>query len=177
MKKFIPTWHAENIYQIEIDFYLKNNIKFVFSDLDNTLDAYDVLSPSDNAKQLVNKMHGNGIELIIISNNHSDRVKNYSNDLGVNCLHSAHKPFKKRLLKFLKINEINISDAIIIGDQTVTDIRCANNCKIKSILVDNIELTDKEEIELIKTKFNRFFDKRIRKSLKNKNLLNEIIKE
>ena len=172
MKKFIPTWHAENIYQIEIDFYLKNNIKFVFSDLDNTLDAYDVLSPSDNAKQLVNKMHGNGIELIIISNNHSDRVKNYSNDLGVNCLHSAHKPFKKRLLKFLKINEINISDAIIIGDQTVTDIRCANNCKIKSILVDKLVERDQKT-----TKFNRFFDKRIRKSLKNKNLLNEIIKE
>ena len=172
MKKFIPTWHAENIYQIEIDFYLKNNIKFVFSDLDNTLDAYDVLSPSDNAKQLVNKMHGNGIELIIISNNHSDRVKNYSNDLGVKCLYSAHKPFKKRLLKFLKINEINISNAIIIGDQTVTDIRCANNCKIKSILVDKLVERDQKT-----TKFNRFFDKRIRKSLKNKNLLNEIIKE
>lgn len=172
MKKFIPTRHAENIYQIEIDFYLKNNIKFVFSDLDNTLDAYDVLSPSDNAKQLVNKMHGNGIELIIISNNHSDRVKNYSNELGVKCLHSTHKPFKKRLLKFLKINEINISDAIIIGDQTVTDIRCANNCKIKSILVDKLVERDQKT-----TKFNRFFDKRIRKSLKNKNLLNEIIKE
>ena len=172
MAKFVPTWRAENIYKIGIEFYLKNNIKFIFSDLDNTLDPFDVLTPSEDAKNLVKELSNKSIELIILSNNHSDRVRNYAKDLGVKCVHSAHKPFKKRLLKYCKFNEINLSDAIIIGDQTLTDIWCANNCKIKSILVDKLVERDQKT-----TKFNRFFDIRIRKSLKKKNLLNEIVKE
>ena len=166
---FIPTWHAENIYKIDVNFFKKENIKYVFSDLDNTLDAFDVLSPSDIAHQLIKNFEENNIKLIIFSNNRSDRVKNYARDLGVECLHSAHKPFKKRLLKYIKSKEIDINSAIIIGDQTITDIWCANNAKIKSILVDKLVERDQKT-----TKFNRFFDKRIRKSLKKKNLLNKI---
>ena len=169
MAKFIPTWHAENIYKIDPSFFVKNNIKYVFSDLDNTLDAFDVLTPSKEAYDLVKKLIKNGIELIILSNNHSDRVINYSKDLGVKCLHSARKPFKRKLLNYIKSNNIDLNGVIIIGDQTITDIWCANNAKIKSILVDKLVERDQKT-----TKFNRFFDKRIRKSLKKKNLLNKI---
>ena len=169
MAKFVPTWHAENIYKIDVSFFKENNIKYVFSDLDNTLDAFDVLTPSSDAVNLVKTLNENGVELIILSNNHSDRVKNYSRDLGVKCLHSAHKPFKRRLLKYIKSNNIDLNGAIIIGDQTITDIWCANNARIKCVLVDKLVERDQKT-----TKFNRFFDKRIRKSLKKKNLLNEI---
>ena len=169
MAKFVPTWHAENIYKIDVNFYKNNNIKYVFSDLDNTLDAFDVLSPSEDAKNLVKMLKNNGIEMIILSNNHSDRVKNYARDLEIKCLHSAKKPFKNRLIKYTKSNNIDLNSAIIIGDQTITDIWCANNAKVRSILVDKLVERDQTT-----TKFNRFFDKRIRKSLKKKNLLNEI---
>lgn len=170
MKRFVPTWHAKSIYEVNNDFYLKNGIKVVFSDLDNTLDAFDVLTPSKEAIELKNRLNADGIELIIISNNKSDRVKNYAKDLGVKCLHSAHKPFKKRVLNYLKFNNIAPNSVIMIGDQTVTDIACANNAKIKSILVDMLVTRDQPV-----TKFNRFFDRRIRKKLHKKNLLNKIV--
>ena len=169
MALFVPTWHAENIYKIDVNFYKENNIKIVFSDLDNTLDAFDVLEPSKEAQELVKTFKENSIEMIILSNNHSDRVKNYAKHLGVNCLHSARKPFKAKLLKYIKSNCIDLNSVIIIGDQTVTDICCANNAKIKSILV--VKLVERDQKT---TKFNRFFDKRIRKSLQKKNLLNKI---
>lgn len=165
-KKFIPTWHTDKIFSISIEFLRKNDIKYIISDLDNTLDAFDILSPSKNVYEFKNLLDENDIKLIIISNNHSDRVKNYAKSLGVDCLFSAHKPFKKRLTNFLKVHKIDKKDAIMIGDQTVTDILCANRSKIRSVLVDKLVERDQPT-----TKFNRFFDKRIRKRLSNKGLL------
>lgn len=172
MGKFTPTWHSKTIFEIPMSFYVNNGFKYVFTDLDNTLDAFDVLTPSNEAKNLKMELEENKIELIIISNNKSGRVKNYAKDLGVRCLHSAGKPFKSKLLKFLKVNNINKNNVIMIGDQTVTDICCANNAKIKNVLVDKLVERDQPT-----TKFNRFFDKRIRKSLIKKNLLRAIEKE
>ena len=72
----------------------------------------------------------------------------------------------------MKSNKIDLNSVIMIGDQTVTDICCANNAKIMSILVDKLVERDQPT-----TKFNRFFDKRIRKSLIKKKLLKEVEKE
>ena len=46
LKRFIPTFYSKSIFDVPLDFYKKNNIKIVFTDLDNTLDSYKVLSPS-----------------------------------------------------------------------------------------------------------------------------------
>lgn len=169
LKRFIPTYHAKNIYEIGIDFYINNNIKTIISDLDNTLDAFDTFEPTQKAIELIKKLKENDIELIIISNNHNGRVTNYSNLLGVKCLSNAHKPFKRRLNNYLNKYQINRDNAIIIGDQTVTDIACGNKCGLKTILVDKLVERDQPT-----TKFNRIFDKRIRKKLIKLNLLNEI---
>lgn len=168
-KIFIPTFHAKSIYHIDINFFKENNINVIISDLDNTLDAFDTFVPSENTIEFINNLKSNNIELIIISNNHNDRVVNYSKLLDVKCLSNAHKPFKKRLNNFLNKYKINRENAIMIGDQTVTDIACGNGCGIKTILVDKLVERDQPT-----TKFNRIFDKRIRRKLKNKNLLIEI---
>lgn len=168
LKKFIPTYYAKSIFDIDIEFYLNNKIKFIISDLDNTLDAFDSFVPSKQALELNAKLKQNGIILCLISNNTSSRVEKYASLLGVSYISSAHKPFKKKVLIFLKKNDINLDNVIMIGDQTVTDILCANRAHIKSILVDKLVERDQPT-----TKFNRMFDKPIRKHLKNKNLLKD----
>ena len=166
LKKFVPFAHALNIYEVSVDFYIKNNIKVILCDLDNTLDAYNVFSPSEKAHELVKKIQENNIDFYIISNNHGKRVKKYASELGVKCVFGARKPFAFKVKKFLKQMKIKKENVIIIGDQTVTDIACANGAKIKSILTDKLV-----EIDQPTTRFNRFFDKRIRKRLLKKNLL------
>ena len=52
-KKIIPTFYAKNIYEIPIDFFIKQNIKVILLDLDNTLDAYNSFVPSENAQNLI----------------------------------------------------------------------------------------------------------------------------
>ena len=67
LKRFIPFAHAESIYKIDLDFFTKLGIKYVFADLDNTLDSYKQKIPLEPAKKLKEDLEKRGIELIIVS--------------------------------------------------------------------------------------------------------------
>ena len=47
-KKFIPFAHAENIYDIDVNFFKKLGLKYLLIDLDNTLDSYKASTPKQN---------------------------------------------------------------------------------------------------------------------------------
>ena len=83
LKRFIPFAHAESIYKIDLDFYTKLGIKYVFVDLDNTLDSYKQKTPLEHAFKLKKGLESRGIEMIIVSNNRGKRVQKYSKELGV----------------------------------------------------------------------------------------------
>lgn len=168
LKRFIPFAHAESIYKIDLDFYKKLGIKYVFVDLDNTLDSYKQATPLEKAKNLKEELQKNGIELIIVSNNRGKRVRKYSSELGVKCWSSLAKPFAFRINKIMKRLGINKDEVIMIGDQIVTDISCANRAKIKSVLTEKLVKEDQ-----FTTRFNRLFDNPLRKKLKRKNLLKD----
>ena len=168
LKRFIPFAHAESIYSIDFSFYQKLGIKYVFADLDNTLDSYKQATPLDRAKQLKAGLEKIGIELIIVSNNTGTRVQKYSKELGVRHFSSLAKPFSFKLKKIMKRANIKPEEVVMIGDQTVTDISCANGAKIKSILTDKLVKEDQPT-----TRFNRLFDKPLRRKLEKKNLLKD----
>lgn len=162
----IPYAHATNIYAIDPDFFRKEGIKVLLCDLDNTLDSYKALLPRKEAIDLKKKLDNLGIKLIIISNNRPKRVKPYANALGVTYISKAGKPFKKKISRFLKENCYNLNEVMLIGDQLLTDIKCASRLKIKSILLEKLVEEDQWT-----TKINRLFDKPLRKRLRRKNAL------
>ena len=168
LKRFIPFAHAKSIFEIDFSFYQKIGIKYVFADLDNTLDSYKQATPLDRAKALKEGLTKLGIELIIVSNNTGARVQKYSKELGVRHFSSLAKPFSFKLKKIMKTANIKPEEVVMIGDQTVTDISCANGAKIKSILTDKLVEEDQPT-----TRFNRLFDKPLRKKLAKKNLLKD----
>ena len=168
LKRFIPFAHAESIYKIDLSFYKKLGIKYVFVDLDNTLDSYKQATPLEPAKKLKADLENEGIELIIVSNNRGKRVQKYSHDLGVKYWSTLGKPFAFRITKIMKKLGINKDEVIMVGDQIVTDISCANGAKIKSILTEKLVPEDQPT-----TRFNRLFDNPLRKKLKRKNLLKD----
>ena len=106
-KKFKPFCHAKNVYEIDINFFKKLDVKYVFTDLDNTLDSYRLYTPSQRAVDFKKQLEELGIELIIISNNKGHRVGSYSEKLGIRYTHSMFKPFSVKLRKFMKENNIN----------------------------------------------------------------------
>ena len=168
LKRLIPFAHAESIYKIDLSFYKKLGIKYVFADLDNTLDSYKQATPLESAKKLKEDLEKEGIELIIVSNNRGKRVQKYSHDLGVKHWSTLAKPFAIRICKIMKKLGINKNEVIMVGDQIVTDISCANGAKIKSILTEKLVPEDQPT-----TRFNRLFDNPLRRKLKRKNLLKD----
>ena len=167
-KRFIPFAHAQSIYEIDLNFFVKLGIKYVFADLDNTLDSYRQKTPLAKAKELKENLEKLGIELIIVSNNTGERVKKYSSELDVRHFSSLGKPFAIKITKIMKNLGIKKEETIMIGDQIVTDVSCANGAKIKSILTEKLVKEDQPT-----TRFNRLFDNPLRKKLKRKNLLRD----
>jgi len=168
LKRFIPFAHAESIYEIDLSFYEKLGIKYVFADLDNTLDSYKQATPLERAKNLKEELGRHGIELIIVSNNTGARVQKYSKELGVRHFSSLAKPFSFKIKKIMKRANIKPENVVMIGDQIVTDISCANGAKLKSVLTEKLVPEDQPT-----TRFNRLFDNPLRKKLRKKNLLRD----
>lgn len=168
LKRFIPFAHAESIYKIDLTFYDKLGIKYVFADLDNTLDSYKQATPLEKAVKLKEDLMKHGIELIIVSNNTGSRVQKYSKELGVRHFSSLAKPFSFKIKKIMKNANIKPEDVVMIGDQIVTDISCANGAKIKSVLTEKLVPEDQPT-----TRINRLLDNPLRKRLRKKNLLRD----
>lgn len=165
-KKFIPYAHGQNIFDVDITFFVSHNIKTLLVDLDNTLDSYRATEPSKRVLELKSALDKAGIELIVISNNKEKRVSHYAQQLGVRFLFSTHKPFTRRLKKFIKDNNIDISSTMLVGDQLITDVLMANNAKLRVLLTEKLVKEDQWT-----THINRIFDRPIRRHLAKKGKL------
>ncbi len=166
LKLYIPYAHANNIFDIDIAFYKKHNVKFLLVDLDNTLDSYKSKLPSNRVFLLKKELYENNIEMYIVSNNTGKRVSAYADALKVPYVNSIGKPFAHGINNFLKSKNINKNDVMLIGDQLMTDIAAANRAKIKSIYVEKLVKEDQPT-----TRFNRIFEKPIKRMLIRKHRL------
>lgn len=165
-KKYIPYATAKSVYDIDLNFFIKENVKTLVLDLDNTLDSYKLYHPQDKAKKLIEDIIAKGINPIIISNNKGKRVSSYANDLNVPYINSAMKPFACKINKFVKNNKLNKDEMMLVGDQMITDVKAAYRAKIRIILTEKLVKEDQWT-----TRFNRIFGEPIRKYHKKRNNL------
>lgn len=166
MKKSIPTYYAKDIFSVKVDFFLKEGIKVILFDLDNTLDPFNVKEPTQRVFALKKNLEDANIKMYIISNNRGKRVSHYSKVLDVPYLSRAGKPFAKRLKNYLKEENIDLNSALLCGDQLMTDIPCGNKAHIRTMLFDPISPLDQ-----LSTKINRLFDRPKRKRYIKKGLI------
>lgn len=163
MEKYIPDIYQKSIYTINYDVLLLRGIKCLLFDLDNTIAPVNIKSPSKKTKELFDELKSKGFKIIIFSNSGKTRVKPFKDELDVDCCAKAGKPFKKKFLKVLEEYEVN--ETAMIGDQLLTDIKGGNNVGITTILINPIGTK-----ETIFTKFNRQIEKIILKKLRCNNL-------
>lgn len=165
-KKFIPFAHAQSIYEIDVDFFVRNGVKTLFMDLDNTLDSFRARTPQQKTLDLVKKLKEHGLNPVIISNNKPHRVCGYANALGVEFLASAHKPGHKRLDREINKRGLKKEEVMLVGDQMMTDVIAARGAKIRVVLTEKVVKEDQWT-----THINRIFDRPIRRHLRKKGKL------
>lgn len=165
-KRFIPFAHAQSIYEVPSDFFVKNGVSLLLIDLDNTLDSYRLRKPTERAINIIKAIKATGVTPVIVSNNREKRVKGYADEAGVECIFSAHKPFSRRIRNFLKEKGVSSDEVMLVGDQLMTDVLAAKGVHIRVLLTEKVVKEDQWT-----THINRLLDRPIRKHLKKKGKL------
>lgn len=166
MNKYIPTSLAKSVYEIDFVTLYDKGKRVILFDLDNTLATYDDITPTAKQLELNQKLKQIGYQIYIISNNHDKRVKLFTQEFVVDgYLVHARKPFTKKLAAYIDQNKLLKATIILIGDQLVTDIACANKLGLDSILVKSIS----RSTEKWYTKINRSREKAIIKKITKEN--------
>ena len=162
MKKIYPNLYYKKVEEITIETLLKNKIKLLILDVDNTLiDYYKNLS--ENIINWAKEMRGQGIKLYILSNtNNEDKVKEVAEKLKINYKHFAMKPLKRGFKYVQQQTKINSENIAVVGDQIFTDVLGGNRCKMFTILVDPIN----DEKDYWYTAWKRPIENKIKKNYK-----------
>ena len=152
-KYFSPDDFVEKYEFIDVEYMNMHNKKVIISDLDNTLISWDSKKDTKELNRWLKKMKRAGFDIIVVSNNNEERVEEFCKQLNLQYVADAKKPlthgFKKALSKLNRKPE----EAIILGDQVLTDVFGAKSLGGMSVLVKPISKTD-----AFKTRINRFFE-------------------
>ena len=164
MKKLYPNIYLNKVEDITIQTLIKNKIKLLILDVDNTLiDYYKNLS--ENVINWAKEMKGQGIKLYILSNtNNEEKVKAVAKKLDVKYKHFAMKPLKRGFRYVQKETNIKPENIAVVGDQIFTDVIGGNRSKMFTILVDPID----EEKEYWYTAWKRPIENKIKNKYKSK---------
>ena len=136
---FRATEYFRKITDITPEFLVENNIKGLILDVDNTLTTHDNPVPAEGVTKWILNMKKNKIRLIIVSNNHSPRVKPFADMLGIDFICEGKKPLAngfKQAIKKLRLPKERIS---AVGDQIFTDVHGANLFGIRMLYTAPIE--------------------------------------
>ena len=165
-KKFIPYCHAKNIYEVDPNFFVKQGVKLVLIDLDNTLDSFKVRRASVKTINFINSLKNYGLTPVVISNNKENRVKDFANDLKIDFVANAKKPFSKKILNTISKRNLKPDDVMLVGDQMMTDVQAAHKAGLRMVLCNKLVKEDQWT-----THINRIFGRRIKKYLQKRNKL------
>ncbi|MBU1144912.1 MAG: YqeG family HAD IIIA-type phosphatase [Firmicutes bacterium] len=164
---FCPDDYQKTVFDINFEALKQKGIKALLIDLDNTLIPYDETSPNDLIIQLFSKLTLLEFQIVIISNNHYDRVKFFSNQVHSLFVSSARKPLKRGFKKaFNFLHDVTCNQVCVIGDQFMTDVLGGKRMGFNVIVVDAI----KRNVEKWYTKLNRKLEKRVLVKLKKHNI-------
>lgn len=155
-KYFSPDDFVEEFDFIDIEYMNMHNKKVIISDLDNTLISWDSKKDTKQLTKWLNKMRKAGFDIVVVSNNTEERVREFCKNLNLQYVAEAKKPFTIGFKKALSKVNRKPEEAIILGDQVLTDILGGKSLGAMSVLVKPISKTD-----AFKTRINRFFESKI----------------
>lgn len=164
MKKLYPNIYLKKVEDITIETLIKNKIKLLILDVDNTLIDYHK-KLSDNVIKWAKEMKGQGIKLYILSNtNNEQKIKKVAQTLQIPYKHFAMKPLKRGFKHIQKEININPENIAVVGDQIFTDVLGGNRSKMFTILVNPIN--DKKDFWY--TAWKRPIENKIKNKYKTK---------
>jgi HAD superfamily phosphatase (TIGR01668 family) len=129
-----PKAYCKSAYDIDYEGLYQEGCRGVIFDIDNTL-VEDQQEATKKAADLLEKIRRIGMEAFVLSNNHEERVRLFSEAVGARYIYEAGKPSAKGYIRAMEIMGTDRASTVFVGDQIYTDIWGANNAGVFSILV------------------------------------------
>ena len=160
IENYKPDFLLTAAYRLNAESLKRHGIRAVLVDLDNTLIAWNNPDGTPEMRSWLAEMKATNIKVIVVSNNNHDRVKRAVERFDVPFVSRAMKPFDMGIKKALAVLGEKPEDAVMVGDQLMTDIRAAKRAGVRSVLVQPLVTSDAWN-----TKFNRARERRVWRKL------------
>lgn len=131
-----PDGRAATVAAIDLDPLAARGLRGIILDLDNTSCAYGRPEIADGVGAWVERAHGAGFKVVLLSNNFTGRVAAVGTLLGVPTVASALKPLPFGFLRALRLLGTARSETVVIGDQLLTDVLGAKLLGLQAILTE-----------------------------------------
>jgi uncharacterized protein len=155
LHNFSPRLRVKTVYDIPLAELWENGIRGIITDLDNTLVGAKEALATPELILWFEQVKVIGFKVVIVSNNNELRVRSFAEPLQIPFIHRAKKPTNSAFHKALNWMELSAGEAVVVGDQMLTDVLGGNRMGLHTILVLPIELLD----EGFFTKINRRIEK------------------
>lgn len=153
--RFTPAHAADSLHQVDLDSLWSGGKRLILLDVDHTIVKWKAEEFAPEVLEWLSRAKKMGFDLCILSNTRRpERLKRLSEKVHIETVRGRFKPsramFRLALIKFKRKPE----EAVMIGDQLITDIFGANRAGIEAIWVRKMEGK-----EFAGTKVNRLMER------------------
>lgn len=138
-KNFYRDAYFDSIKEVSPQFLKEKGIEGIILDIDNTLIGHDVPIPDEKVMEHLRLFEAEGLKLCIVSNNSYERVKAFSEKIGVRYfVYKALKPKARGYILASEEMQLPMEKIAAIGDQVFTDVWGAKRAGCLAILTKPI---------------------------------------
>ena len=112
-------------------------VRLLLCDLDYTLAPKSQRYPDDALRDWLKAHRDDGITVVILSNNRSDRrVQEFCEQLGISYVGHADKPSRKGFRQAMERIGVSPEQTAMLGDKLLTDVLGAKRSGISALMVE-----------------------------------------
>lgn len=128
----------ERFEDVTPELLIKEGVKLLLCDLDNTLRLHSEKEPADELQDWVEDCKKADVKIVIISNNGRKKMmQKFCKPIGVDCVWWAKKPMSKKLTEAMKKYDFSPEETVMLGDKWSTDVLAAKFAKVRAWKVDH----------------------------------------
>jgi HAD superfamily phosphatase (TIGR01668 family) len=157
IRAFCPVRAELKIEDVNLEGLQKRGKKLIMLDLDNTLTTWRSEDFEPSVVKWIQRAHEMGFHLALISNSiKGHRSHRVGNRFGIPVFRGRWKPSRTNYRKALAFFHLQPEDAIMLGDQLLTDVLGANRTGVEAVWIK-----PRGEAEFKGTKVNRWIERRL----------------
>ncbi|CAM3999770.1 YqeG family HAD IIIA-type phosphatase [Cohnella lubricantis] len=137
-QRLLPDQIVNTVFDIDLNALRARGVSGIITDLDNTLVGASTKTATPELKGWLEKVHEEGFRVVILSNNNETRVSTFAKPLGIPYIPAARKPFGGAFKRALGLLKLKADQAVVVGDQLLTDMLGGRRMGLHTILVTPI---------------------------------------